>query len=316
MRLLVNILFDRRSSLDKATNFLTRLSPNLFSHKINSDASILISLPDDSVSFLLYEDTMYSKARKLLSRPAHSKITNISILNSINSGEACTLPAPLSLVDMLRTSEASTIKLENRLTEPITEQITQAGESRLNYVKELCVPCTHLTRPALHAQLTNHNAYILHDSLPGVYRPTTGKGANIRLFPAQKLGVTLRLDPVLIENILESADTEKMGSQLEYSYLIPSSFPLSLRVTDALASQCFYSEGSEAVLDGTIDALQSKRVLLGDEKHDDSALVDPRINNGNCWLEVREIGKKPLQVFSSELRRPSMQQQPSPSLHE
>jgi len=162
-----------------------------------------------------------------------------------------------------------------------------------SYVKEVCIPVSN------DVERQQVEDKIVHDSFfqttAGLYRSTSSLTA-IRAFPTAKLAITLRLSDEHLSELLGDAafKTFKIGSQNDQLFIVACNLlPFELRVTSIREDLSFHVEGSEAVLEGTIQDLQSKRVLFGGEdKPSATELHDDRINNGHCWSEVRELGKR------------------------
>jgi hypothetical protein len=162
------------------------------------------------------------------------------------------------------------------------------------YVKEICIPSCgdeHLVEDKLTAA---HFYSAVQNG--GLFRSVAGVVA-VRLFPALKLGITLRLSDQDLARLAQDFAISRLGPDSEqlYTLLAASSLlPFEIRLTTKDSYSSYYVEGSEAVLDGTIGSLQSKRVLQDGDAI--STEVDERINNGHCWAEVREMSKRSIRV--------------------
>jgi hypothetical protein len=77
---------------------------------------------------------------------------------------------------------------------------------------------------------------------------------------------------------------------------------LDFRITDSDEVLSYYSEGPEAVLDGTIADIQSDRVL-GSPSDDSDSLAAGKsglVGQGDCWMELRAMMKSPWRLMTEK----------------
>jgi hypothetical protein len=169
--------------------------------------------------------------------------------------------------------------------------------------KELCLP---FSRESERQSLADKVVYGggLEMNNCGIFRGRQSSGlgsAGIRIFPCRRVGLTFRLDEKDMDSFVSASSSgsqdvsiAKLGSQNDQTHLVNGlSLPFEIRCTTSSDDSVYYLEGVDAVLEGTIASLQSTRVLSGDSMIQN----DSRINNGNCWIEVREMGKRPLDLI-------------------
>lgn len=224
----------------------------------------------------------------------------VSFVKSIVFGEQDRTAAAAAAPWFLLAAKSDIISLTNN---PIQSSMTISNMQspiKSGWIKEIIIPSTEKSQHTYHSSITAHNEFIAISEAPGVYSSSViSPRLDVRLFPALKLGLVLftsseNIAALLLKGPDKAIALSKLGSRLCSTYQIermPKCLAqmLCLQLTDSAETPSFYCEGSEAVLDGTILALQSARVVdVGA-----SATLDPKNGTGDCWNEAREIFKSP-----------------------
>lgn len=282
---LVRVCVDGPNDVATARAFLAKLASafdlDLACSQGGDEKADSVMLTTPNLSLHVYSNNpMVTRARQLLGRGPLCAVTAVSFGDSGSQWQQKPIWSPTHPI-----VTNSPLSFKSPPAPP---------RSSASVFKELCIPAP---TESLHA---SYGAMLLNDAnsfepvrnCPGVYCSSTiSPRLDVRLFPALKMGITILSTPELIRT--SPFSMSKLGSQLHRLYQLhlpePLAQALCLQVTDAPDTHGFYSEGTEAVLDGTLPSLQSSRVILAQDKDDK---VDPRIGSGNCWEEVREMAKK------------------------
>lgn len=288
---LVRVCVDTPRDVGAAHAFLSKLANTfdfVFSSTRNGDDSVTLST--GNVGFHVYSNNpVITKVGQLLGRGPLSVVTGVAFGGADPAGGS-----------KLVWSNSTRLVLTNSPLPPPPPS-TQRFPPTASVFKEICIPApTESLRLNHHAALSAANSFESLSDCPGVYSSKhISPRLDVRLFPALKVGLTLLSTRALI--VKSPLAMSKLGSQLHCLYQLHLPEPLaqafSLQVTDSPETHSFYSEGTDAVLDGTIPSLQSSRVVLASSDDDDK--VDPRIGSGNCWQEVREMAKRPSKIADS-----------------
>jgi len=296
----VSCALPSRDLLLECVKQLGALFPTYLNLETTSSAGIFVLVSScESLRIQLYENnSTFAKVAGI----AVPLLTRIS-LSSVYDNQSP--PPNVTLIDYLRPPKAGDIlklQSQNEIKCYKTGGQTVLGPSSI--FKELCMPFSHETeRQSLVDKVI---AGGLEMNNCGIFRVRRSSGLGspgFRIFPCRRVGLTFRLDEqdmdafVSASSASQQVSITKLGSQNDQTQLVNGlSLPFEIRATTSSKDSVYYLEGTDAVLEGTIAALQSTRVLSGDSTVSDK-INDSRINNGNCWIEVREMGKRPMDLI-------------------
>ena len=94
--------------------------------------------------------------------------------------------------------------------------------------------------------------------------------------------------------------SSRKGQWMQYKY------GLDVRLCPSTIRESMFCEAQESMLAGSLEELQSTRVLGSKSQHDD----DPRTNNMDCWVEVRANLKRPSGYFQPSKTTPRFAKAP------
>lgn len=163
-----------------------------------------------------------------------------------------------------------------------------------------------------------HANYNMHRKLPGIYcnnnDPSNSQAPVYRMFPASSPAVVLYVHSLeQMEDFLKANGIQygilgnqhfnrKRGkngvfNEREIQILHPSlTSVIDIRLSSNQDVMPYYREGIQAVLEGTIAEVQNARVDSGNDK----LIKDSRTLKGDCWGEVKALGKKRIGLSNND----------------
>jgi len=276
------VSFSSKDALKNASEYLTATLP-FFKRRDQANGGTTLLSSNGDVALLLHATA--STLFELLQQRA--RITSLIISNR-DDEDIDPLPPSRSIFSSFSTRLHSDALVSNKFTGSGAAS-TSSREVPRFFVKEISVPCS--ASDTYHNEITARNAFSAAGGhLPGIYRNEQSL-CHIRLIPSSLFALTLRVDSI---HSFNSSAMNKLGGD-QYELVNPMSLPFSLRVTECDDILPWHVEGKEAVLEGTEPKLQSKRVMSTTDDH----IHDARMNQGNCWEEVRVIAKQPQKLIGT-----------------
>ena len=158
------------------------------------------------------------------------------------------------------------------------------------HISEVVVPTPSHARTTIEADVVRGLNATMVPQRPSIYQC----GASyVRLAPTERPQIVIAVDSTATaaatlreRNIRYDiiGKTATSNGQLKLRSSADSFGELDVRLSEALEKpQSFYTEGEEAVLEGTIVKIQNPRVLGGGES------VSSTLNARDCWMEVRAM---------------------------